>query len=404
MQILFIFLCFIFGGNFLSADLVVEPEKDIPVMHQGRLRPLSLTKLEFTDQLLLIPDKYKESWHPLSDLDKPSPYNFSRFSDETFQALKEAKKNQDSLKIKQLLAASAETNSRFAAEKFFYAAPWKVMAIGFYTLAGLFLLLNKRKEGLAFFTIAFLLHSLILFLRCYILNRPPVSNMQETVIYVPWIGALLGLGWTVYLKDCLPALVGSFMAALLLLTPINEGLENVQPVLNSRFWLIVHVMMIVASYGVLLFSGLVGHIYILTKSERAARILLPSLYIGVALLIPGTLLGGVWAAESWGRFWDWDPKESWAFISASVYLIFIHAKRYGKIDTFGLAIGSIIGLMAISFTWYGVNYILGTGLHSYGFGSGGEIYYWLFIAFEILIISISIIVNSLKNKSAYGNK
>jgi ABC-type transport system involved in cytochrome c biogenesis permease subunit len=78
--------------------------------------------------------------------------------------------------------------------------------------------------------------------------------------------------------------------------------------------------------------------------------------MGVAMLIPGTILGGVWAAESWGRFWDWDPKESWAFISSCIYLMVIHAYRFHFIRNIGLAAGSIAGLLMISFTWYGVNY------------------------------------------------
>jgi ABC-type transport system involved in cytochrome c biogenesis permease subunit len=108
--------------------------------------------------------------------------------------------------------------------------------------------------------------------------------------------------------------------------------------------------------------------------------------LGIALLIPGTILGGVWAAESWGRFWDWDPKESWAFISSCAYLIIIHSYTFGHIRGFGLAVGSIVGLLFISFTWYGVNYVLGTGLHSYGFGTGGEFWYYGFILAEALFL------------------
>src|SRR5438128_6981056 len=97
--------------------------------------------------------------------------------------------------------------------------------------------------------------------------------------------------------------------------------------------------------------------------KRLSQVILQTLYGGTTLLITGTILGGIWAAESWGRFWDWDPKESWAFISSCFYLIWIHAYRFGRIGSFGLAIGAVGGLLAISFTWYGVNYILGTGLH-----------------------------------------
>ena len=220
--------------------------------------------------------------------------------------------------------------------------------------------------------------------------------MFETVIYVPWVASAVAF----FLNGMIPFQLASIASAVLLtvleLTPVNQGFENVQAVLNSQLWLTVHVLMIVGSYGVLILSGLFGHYSLLFPSERVNRWLLQTMYLGVALLIPGTLLGGVWAAQSWGRFWDWDPKESWAFISSAIYLVFIHAYRYGKIKSVGLAAGSIIGLMAISFTWYGVNYILGTGLHSYGFGSGGEVYYYLFLAFEILFLLAGIIINVVK--------
>jgi hypothetical protein len=111
-------------------------------------------------------------------------------------------------------------------------------------------------------------------------------------------------------------------------------------------------------------------------------------------------LGGVWAAESWGRFWDWDPKESWAFISICLYLIWVHAYRFHRIASFGLAIGAVTGLLAISFTWYGVNYILGTGLHSYGFGSGGELYYYLFVGAESALL---IFVAFAQKKAQHSN-
>lgn len=393
MRYLILFACLMFS-NLPSVEA-----REIGVMHEGRLRPLSLIAEPFSENLLVLQDKRKNEWKSLSDVAKSPDYNFSTLPHPVYQALSTAVKAGELAKAKEILAQAAPFNPHFEAEKIYYLLPWKVLAVGFYTLAGLLLLFNRNKAGLAAFGIAFLLHTLVLGLRSYILMRPPVSNMQETVLYVPWIGSGVALILAKYLRDTLPCLIGAFLAAILLLTPISEGMENLQPVLNSHFWLIVHVLMIVASYGVLIFAGLAGHLFLLTESPRSARLLLPALYIGVALLIPGTILGGVWAAESWGRFWDWDPKESWAFISACVYLVVIHAWRYGKIGTFGLAIGSIVGLMAISFTWYGVNYILGTGLHSYGFGTGGELFYWIFLGFELLIITIALIMRRLKFNS-----
>ncbi|MBA3604208.1 MAG: cytochrome c biogenesis protein CcsA, partial [Parachlamydiaceae bacterium] len=148
-----------------------------------------------------------------------------------------------------------------------------------------------------------------------------------------------------------------------------------------------------------LLSSILGHIYLVglayykretTSLELVAQSIVLSLYIGVVLLIGGTLLGGIWAAQSWGRFWDWDPKESWAFISICIYLLWIHAYRFGKIQHLGIAVGSILGFLAISFTWYGVNYILGTGLHSYGFGSGGNFYYYCYLFAELLFLAASV--------------
>jgi ABC-type transport system involved in cytochrome c biogenesis permease subunit len=291
---------------------------------------------------------------------------------------------------------------RLKAETIYYTVPFLNAVITLYALGLFCFILAKgfqhrffRLGGILLLILAFGLHTFILILRCYILQRPPVSNMFETVIYVPWIAMLAGFGLFTIFKNAL-TLVSSACVSLILLivlklTGISHSLENVQAVLDSQYWLIIHVLMVVGSYGLFCLAGLLGHFYLIgyiVKGRETdylkitARVLQQSLYLGLALLIAGTLLGGVWAAQSWGRFWDWDPKESWAFISSCVYLIVVHAYTFHHIGHFGLAIGSIIGLQMISFTWYGVNYILGTGLHSYGFGSGGEIYYYLFLLCE----------------------
>jgi ABC-type transport system involved in cytochrome c biogenesis permease subunit len=283
-------------------------------------------------------------------------------------------------------------------ESAYYQYPWIWVIITLYIVACLCFFMALRRAGIALMIAAFGLHTLILAARCFILQRPPVSNMFETVIYVPWIGVLVSF----FLKERI-AIVSAAVASILLLvmlqiTNLNSSLDNVQAVLDSQFWLMIHVMMVVGSYGVFLLSSLLGHLYLASylyhkgevpSTHRVATLILQTLYLGTALLITGTILGGVWAAESWGRFWDWDPKESWAFISACVYVIFIHAYRFHKIHHFGLALGAILGFLAISFPWYGVNYILGTGLHSYGFGSGGEGIYYLFITLEAAFIALA---------------
>jgi len=294
---------------------------------------------------------------------------------------------------KQVHGLTLPSINQLKAEVFYYRVPWIEIILALYGAALLLLLVNPRL-GTGCFIVAWALHSVVLGLRCYILSRPPVANMFETLLYVPWIASTFALALAATRKERGPLIAGASVAALLLLLirityPVHE-LENVQAVLNSRFWLMIHVLMVVGSYGAFILSGLIAHYSLIrrfwTPIPRETRWTLTTLYVGVILLISGTILGGVWAAQSWGRFWDWDPKESWAFISSCLYLAVIHAYRFGKINEVGLALGSIIGLQAITFTWYGVNYILGVGLHSYGFGQGGELTYALFVACELIFV------------------
>jgi ABC-type transport system involved in cytochrome c biogenesis permease subunit len=290
---------------------------------------------------------------------------------------------------------------RLQAETAYYRLPLIEMAIGTYALALiLFASSYALSRAVSVLLLGFAIHTAVLALRCFVLGRPPVSNMFETVVYVPWIAMVTGLIFYFTSRSRLILVsAGSVSLALLILLKLTQAdsrMENVQAVLDSQYWLIVHVLMVVGSYGAFAVSGILGHFFLLTfvraqqensATQLIARAILQTMYVGVALLIPGTILGGVWAAESWGRFWDWDPKESWAFISACVYLLVIHAYTFHKIKDFGLAVGAVAGLMAISFTWYGVNYVLGTGLHSYGFGNGGEGYYFLYLFVELLFLS-----------------
>lgn len=273
------------------------------------------------------------------------------------------------------------TFGQLSVERLLHFVPFKWIIISSYLLAAI-LFSRYQRLGWASLCIGFVLHTAILALRCYVLGRPPVSNMAETILYVPWIAIVAGFIFH-------PRAAVLAAAAILLFLPARVGLENVQAVLDSQYWLIVHVLMVVGSYGTFCLAGVLGHLLLIQKKPpyTLEKALVQIMYLGTALLIGGTILGGVWAAQSWGRFWDWDPKEAWAFISSGVYLIWIHAYRFKKIGPRGLAVGSIVGLMAITFTWYGVNYILGSGLHSYGFGHGGEIYYYLYLGAEVFFMA-----------------
>lgn len=413
-----------------------------------------IDRLRTSGQLLkVLPSRYpSEEWfslhalkttvyHPISQKLVPVS-NFTLFSDQEFQQIRETYIQWEQSIFNQAPHSSSEelhhrllsqlnqayeqlsnhpsfnthntspypSVSRLDWERFYYSFPLTEVVLLLYIFATVVLVLNRRQLSrfltclsLFAFGTAFVVHTFILALRSYILARPPVSNMFETVIYVPWVAVFVSLVLGYFNRQNL-LLIASGLSSLILLiilqiTDLNSSLENVQPVLNSQFWLIIHVLMVVGSYGIFLLGGLLGHFYLFSfikqgkmtsHMQSTGELILQTLYMGTALLITGTILGGVWAAESWGRFWDWDPKESWAFISSCIYLIWIHAYRFNKISYFGLAWGAVSGLLSISFTWYGVNYILGTGLHSYGFGSGGQYYYYSFLGLELLFLGYSL--------------
>ena len=168
---------------------------------------------------------------------------------------------------------------------------------------------------------------------------------------------------------------------------LDPKINPLVPVLRSNFWLTIHVLVIVSSYaGGTLAWGLANIALVLIVFGRdnaratiktLSHFTYRALQIAVLLLAAGTFLGGWWAAYSWGRFWGWDPKETGALIALVCYVIPLHMRYIGWIKDFGLAVAAIVCYAAILMSWYGVNFVLGAGLHSYGFGGGGDGWvYW----------------------------
>ena len=322
-------------------------------------------------------------WMPLKVLENST--NFTLYSDEQFRKIQSAYLAKDRAGLSKHLRDAYKTIAGKPMQKahkktFYYPSTGQLYAekvlFQFPFIKALLLLYLLSIVANPLLGLSFALHTGVLLLRSYVLYRPPVTNMYETLLFVPWVICLIGL---IMKKKRIPAITASLLFLTLLF--LTDKFENVQAVLDSQMWLMIHVLMVVSSYAFFIFAAALAHLSFFRK--QSGDYLIHSLYIGTGLLIVGTILGGVWAAQSWGRFWDWDPKESWAFISACFYLILIHLYRFKHIGDRGLSIGAILGLQAITFTWYGVNYILGTGLHSYGFGSGGTKFYIAFILVEI---------------------
>ncbi|HMO35202.1 MAG TPA: cytochrome c biogenesis protein CcsA [Gemmatales bacterium] len=224
--------------------------------------------------------------------------------------------------------------------------------------------------------------------RVAISGRPPVSNMFETVIFVASMGTVFALLLEFAYRNTIIILSGSIIGTLGMVLadqlPVGDGFDSkispLNPVLRSNYWLIIHVMTIVASYAAGALAWAIGNVSLVLywfnsdrkdRLKNMANLCYSAMKVAVLLLAVGTMLGGIWAAESWGRFWGWDPKETWALIALVVYLIPLHARYIGIVKDFGMAVAAVVCFAGIVMSWYGVNFVIPAGLHSYGVGEGG---------------------------------
>ncbi|MEY8847596.1 cytochrome c biogenesis protein CcsA [Psychroserpens sp. XS_ASV72] len=245
----------------------------------------------------------------------------------------------------------------------------------------------------------FLTHTLGLVVRWYISGHAPWSDAYESMIYVAWATMFFGLAFG--RKSMLTIAATAFVTSMILMVAhwnwMDPAIANLQPVLDS-YWLMIHVAVIVASYGPFTLGMILGVTVLLlmiftTKSNKQKMLLNiqeltiineMSLTVGLVMLTIGNFLGGMWANESWGRYWGWDPKETWALISIMVYAFIIHMRLIpGLRGRYGFNLASIIGFSSIIFTYFGVNFYL-SGLHSYQ--SGQQI-----ASLQIIAIAVSIV-------------
>ncbi len=267
-------------------------------------------------------------------------------------------------------------------------------------------------------------------LRTYITGLVPLTGMFESVVVVAAFVYALGLwlallpllrfndGWAIHcplnceenhnqrsstrvelvMQRRVFALAGAIVGTLALVlayyapaTVMHRNIGAAAPILRDNFWLVVHVVTIMAGYASAAIALLLGNVslgYYLFGRYRdgsgdgcrppptcsvLAGFIYTAIKITVLLLAAGTILGALWADKSWGRFWGWDPKEVWALISLLVYLLFLHARHIGWSGNFGMSATAVLGATVILFNWYGVNFVLGSGLHAYGAGAGGQL-------------------------------
>lgn len=260
--------------------------------------------------------------------------------------------------------------------------------------------------------IGFAFHTIGLCLRWYISGRAPWSNGYESMIYIAWTTTLAGI---IFTRKSFGGLAATMVLAatilmVSMLSFLDPEITPLIPVLKS-YWLTIHVSLEAGSYGFLMLGAIIGLINLSllifannTNKERIKAIITEMSYIseltltgGLVMVSIGTYLGGVWANESWGRYWGWDAKETWALVTVLVYAFILHMRITPKLTgLFAYNVSTIFGLATVIMTYYGVNYYL-SGLHSYATGDPVPIPSWVYIVVAC-IVTITILAFFKKRK------
>ncbi len=386
--------------------------------------------LVFNGNLLTMfpPSNQTDAWWSAGSKPTGLPSADSLFVNRSFDLLLESLNPSSELQPRQILATVAAYQEKFGTgilpseskhsaemlynkyQPFKTVFPWYLF-IGFVLLFIMFVNIFRRKpmhkltkgifSGLIF--IIFLIHTGGLILRWYISGHAPWSNGYESMVYVAWAAMLAGFIFG--RKYMLVVGTGSFFAGLTLfvahLNWMNPEITTLVPVLKS-YWLIIHVAIITASYGFIGLSAFLGLLVLILYAilndenqkninhfiDQLTTISEMSVTLGLYMLTIGTFLGGIWANESWGRYWGWDPKETWALITVIVYAFVAHMRLIPSLKgRFNYNLATLIGFTSVLMTYFGVNYFL-SGLHSYGKGSADGVHWAVYVSAGIIAILI----------------
>lgn len=323
--------------------------------------------------------------------------NQKEFDNATDHFLVETKKNIPYPQSKISMELFYNTLDPFYTSEYFYGFAFLLILLS-YIFWGKWL----YRISLSLMSIAVIINIIGITLRILITHKAPVTNLFETFIFVGAVSAILGLVVEKIHKNSIGIMGGSISALLLLLISNKYALDGdtmkvLVAVLNSNFWLSTHVITISLGYTGCCAAGTLGHIYIVkamfksTDPEQLRKIykmIFGLLAFGFIFTFVGTVLGGIWADQSWGRFWGWDPKENGALLIVLWCGIIFHAKIDKIITEYGVAVLSVIGVIIVMLAWFGVN-LLGVGLHSYGFTEGAAMRLYIYIAIEIVFIAVT---------------
>jgi len=284
------------------------------------------------------------------------------------------------------------------------------LILGFFILIAAFIVvfnpkIKPRKTTFVFFVILsaiFAVHTFGMGFRWIISGHAPWSDTYETLLYISWSAIFAGV---MFFRRHLLALSSAVIVAGIFmfvahLTGIDPQITNLVPVLKS-YWLTIHVSILTASYGFFALGAVLGYMtlimFIFRKNKphvddtikHVNAINEIALIVGLAAITIGNFLGGIWANESWGRYWGWDPKETWAYVSIVMYAIVIHLRFIKGLATpFVFAVASLLSFSTILMTYFGVNFYL-AGMHSYATGDPVPIPTWVYYVLGLIFVTIA---------------
>jgi ABC-type transport system involved in cytochrome c biogenesis permease subunit len=429
------------SGRFEEISARARQAVSVPAEHRTivQRKVLELTdRLEIYAELLAgqrpraVPaDRPGEAWRPLSDVVKQ--YVTRNGSDEqAIDAMNAA--DQPALHLASALGAwqrgeqdvfarsvdqwaehisttHSEAARRAAFEAWFNRFDPSYQSMILYVIVGLLVSLawlmgddawRRAAFGLAVLT--FLVHSGGLAARMYLQGRPPVTNLYSSAVFAGWGCVLLALVLEWIYRNGAALIVAAVTGFVTLLVAHNlvEGdtLHVMRAVLDSNFWLATHVVTVSLGYSAGFIAGTLGIVYIgrgffTGTLDRAGAESLGRMIYGVvcfALLLSfiGTVTGGIWADQSWGRFWGWDPKENGALMIVLWHALVMHARWGGLVAERGMAVLAVFGNVVTAWSWFGVN-LLGVGLHAYGFMESGRFWLLMFVAGQLAIMGVGVL-------------
>jgi ABC-type transport system involved in cytochrome c biogenesis permease subunit len=390
-----IFVAYIQEFQFMSG---VQPPLILPPAGDGQWRRVGDTLLDLPKAKTVALDPFIEDYARMSaGLAQSEPDAFNA-------AVRDLRA--------QLAASQPKAIAKAKAEVFFNQMEPFYNAMVIYVLAGLLACFSwfnlsetLRRASVWLVGLAFVIHTVGLIYRMVLEGRPPVTNLYSSAIFIGWGACLLGMILEKFHKNGIGAVVASGIGFITLIIAHHlaldgDTMEMMRAVLDTNFWLATHVVAVTVGYASTFVAGFLALIYILrgvftstldqATSKSLSRMIYGIVCFATLFSFVGTVLGGIWADQSWGRFWGWDPKENGALIIVLWNALILHLRWGGLVRERGLVACAVFGNIVTAWSWFGVN-MLGIGLHSYGFTEAAFKWLVLFVVSQLGFIALALL-------------